>query len=104
MQKTKFFVILGYFLPFYPSNNTKNQNFEKNEKNLLEILSFYTSALNENHMMYDSWDMEHSRQNFFSFWTIFCPFTLPPPDKPENQNFEKMKKHLEISSFYTSVP
>ena len=42
MQKTKFFVILGYFLPFYPSNNTKNQNFEKNEKNLLEILSFYT--------------------------------------------------------------
>ena len=25
-----FFVILGYFLPFYPTNNPKNQNFEKN--------------------------------------------------------------------------
>ena len=30
-------------------------------------------------------------------WTIFCPFTpspLPPPNNPENQNFEKMKKTL----------
>ena len=26
-------------------------------------------------MVYDSWDMEHNRQNFFSFWTIFCTFT-----------------------------
>ena len=23
------FVILGHFLPFYPTNNPKNQNFEK---------------------------------------------------------------------------
>ena len=23
--------------------------------------------------------MEHNRQNFFSFWTFFCPFTPPPP-------------------------
>ena len=37
--------------------------------------------------------MEHDRQNFFSFWTIFCPFTPPPPNNPENQNFEKMKKN-----------
>ena len=35
--------------------------------------------------------MERDRQNFFSFWTIFCPFTPPPfPLKnPKNQNFEK---------------
>ena len=43
--------------------------------------------------MYDSWDMEHDRQNLFSFWTIFCPFTPPlTPYNPENQNFEKIKK------------
>ena len=29
-----FFVILGYFLPFYPYNNQKNKNFKKNEKNI----------------------------------------------------------------------
>ena len=27
-----FFVILGYFLPFYPRNNPKNLNFEKMKK------------------------------------------------------------------------
>ena len=47
--------------------------------------------------------MECDRQIFFSFWTIFCPFT---PKNPENQNFEKMKKTTgdTLSSFYTSVP
>ena len=25
-------------------------------------------------MMYGSWDMEYNRQNFLSFWTVFCPF------------------------------
>ena len=26
-------------------------------------------------MMYSSWDTERERQNFLSFWAIFCPFT-----------------------------
>ena len=30
---------------------------------------------NSTYIMYGSWDMEQDRQNFFSFWTIFCPFT-----------------------------
>ena len=34
--------------------------------------------------------MEHNREFFFSFWTFFCPFTLP--NNLKNQNFEKMKK------------
>ena len=51
------------------------------------------STINENHMLYHSWDMEHDRQDFFSFWTIFCLFTPPPTlNNPENQNFEKMEK------------
>ena len=53
---------------------------------------FHMSIINENHMMYDSWDMEHNRQNFFSFWTIFCPLHSFPPNNQENQNFEKMKE------------
>ena len=28
------------------------------------------------HMMYGSWDIECGRQNFLSFWTIFCSLTL----------------------------
>ena len=30
---------MGYFLPFYPLNSTKNENFDKNEKHL-QISSF----------------------------------------------------------------
>ena len=32
---------------------------------------------------------------------LFLPFY--PPSSPKNENFKTMKKHLEISSFYTSV-
>ena len=28
------------------------------------------------HMQYCSWDMVHDRCNYFSFWAIFCPFTI----------------------------
>ena len=73
-----FIIFLGHFLPFYhPSNDTKNQNFE--EKKCLEILSFpiYMFTINDNHMMYDSWDMERNRQNFLSFWAIYYLFTTP---------------------------
>ena len=40
-------------------------------------------------MVYGSWDSEQNRQNFLSFWTIFCPFTSLITQK--NQNFEKIK-------------
>ena len=59
VQRTQFFVILGYFLPFYPTNNSKKSKFWKNgkkkkkkkkkifkkkkkKKTHLEILLFYT--------------------------------------------------------------
>ena len=33
--------------------------------------------------------MEHDRENLFSFWTIFCPFTPPPPPyNPEPRESE----------------
>ena len=48
--------------------------------------------------------MERERQNFFSFWTNFCPFSPPPPNNLKTKNLKKWKKLLRISSFYTSVP
>ena len=32
---------MGYFLPFYPPNSPKNQNFKKMKKNILEIAHVY---------------------------------------------------------------
>ena len=96
------FVILGYFLPFYPANNLKNQNCEKMKKKPGDIIILHLYTTNDNRMMYGSWDMERDRQNFFSFWTIFCPFT--PLTTKKIKILKKWKTSLEISSFYTSVP
>ena len=41
------------------------------------------------------------RNNFLSFWVIFCPFT--PLTTWKIKILKKWKKHLEISSFYTCV-
>ena len=56
-------------------------------------------------MIYDgSWDINCNcnRQIFFVILGHF--FAFLPPNSPKNQNFQKWEKHLEISSFYTSVP
>ena len=52
--ETEFFVILGHFLPFTPSNNTKNQNFEKMKKVSGDAIILYMCTKNLDHMMYAS--------------------------------------------------
>ena len=54
----------------------------------INILYMYT--INDNHVMYGSRDMEHSGQNFLSFWTAFCPFT--PLKTQKIKIFKKWKK------------
>ena len=53
VQQTEFFVILDHFLPFYPSNNLKNQNFEKLKTKPGDIV-LHMFTINDNHMMYGS--------------------------------------------------
>ena len=73
--QTELFAILDCFLPFYHPNNPKNQNFEKLKKKPGDIIILHMCTINDNHMMYGSWDIKHDRHNFLSFWTIFCFFT-----------------------------
>ena len=54
MRQTEYFVILNHFLPFYPSNNLKKQNFEKMKKIPGDIIILHRSNINDNHMMYGS--------------------------------------------------
>ena len=65
-------------------------------------ISFYISVptINNNHMMYGSWDMKLNRQNFL-FWAIFCPFT--PLTTQKIKILKKWKNQLDISSFYTNA-
>ena len=83
-----------FFLPLYlPLKQHEKSKCWKNEKNWRYL---HLSTINENHMMYDSWDMEHDRKNLADF----RPFLI-------TQRIKILKtwmKHLVISSFYTSVP
>ena len=98
-----FFVILDNFLHFYPPNNPKNQNFVKMKESPGDIIPLYMCTINENHMMYGSWDMECVTDRIFvSFRTVFCTFTTLTTQKIKI--LKNWKKHLEISSFYASAP
>ena len=84
-EKKEIDTIFCHFEPFFalsPPNNPENQNFEEMKQIPGDIIILHLCTINETHMMYASWDMEHERHNFLSFWTIFCPF----------ENFEKKKK------------
>ena len=63
------------------------------KKNHGDIIILHMCTINDNHIIYGSWDVECGRQNFLSFWTIFL--ISPPPKNLKNQNFEKMKKSPE---------
>ena len=74
--------------------------FWKNKKTPGDIiLHLCTKNLD---MIYSSWDTEYGRLKL-RIVGHFLPF-YSAPKTPKNQNFEKMKKLLEISSFYTCVP
>ena len=48
---TEFFVILGHFLPFHPTNNSKSQNFEKMKELPGDINILYKCNKNQDHML-----------------------------------------------------
>ena len=107
MRQTEFFVILGHFLAFFhpsPPNDPKNYNFEKKKK-CLEILSFYTymCTINEDHMLYASWNIRCDRQKFWSFWNIFCPFSLFTTWKIKVLSLKKMSKNIIILHICTII-
>ena len=58
--RLNFFVILGHFFPFYPTNS-KNQNLEKMKKTRGGIVSLHKCTKNHDHMIailflrYDKW-------------------------------------------------
>ena len=99
----RIFCHLDHFLSFYPPDNSKNQNFEKNEKKkCLERLSFYTSVpkLTITWCMvpeiWSAWQTE-----FFVILDHFFPFYHPLmiPNIKILKKMEKMPGN--IISFYT---
>ena len=89
---------IGNYGSFFVLLPTPLKTFLKKWKKLLETWSFYTSVPKTTII----WGMvpeiccETDRIFFCHFGPIFA---LLSPNNPENQNFDKMKKHLEMSSF-----
>ena len=97
----QFFAFLQPPPPPPPPNNPENQNFEKKKKKApgdIVILQRCTKNHDHIYIVPEIWCMMDIIV-LFHFGLIFCPFT--PTNSLNNQNFNKMKKHLEISSFYT---
>ena len=59
------------------------------------IPCLHMCTINDNHMMYGSWDTKHDGQNFLSFWTFFCPST--PLTTQKMKILKKWRNSLEIN-------
>ena len=80
--------IICHFRPYFALFTlliTQKIKFWKTEKIPGDISIFHMCTINNDHMMYASWNMELNRHNLLSFGPFFA--LLPP-----NNNFEKNKK------------
>ena len=73
------------FCPFSTLTTWKIKISTLQKKNPGDIITLHICTINENHMMYGSWDIESNRQ-YFVILDHFLPFY--PPMDPENQNFQ----------------
>ena len=81
------------FCPFTPPMDPGNQNFEISKNTPGDIITLTIWC-----MVPEIWSVKDRVFCHFGSFFALLPHNL------QNQNFEKMKKNLEILSFYTSVP
>ena len=89
VQQTEIFVIFGPFFALSAPLTTWKSKILTLKKTLQDIIISHICTINDNHMMFGSWDMECSRQIFLSFWTVVWPFT---PYVPRKLKFLKNEK------------
>ena len=86
-DRQNFLSFWAIFCPLSPLT-TQKVKILKLKKTPGDIIILHICTINDNHVMYGSWDMERDGQNFLSFWTVSFSFT--PPTNPKM--FEKLKK------------
>ena len=91
-----FWAIFCHFTSLPPQLTTREiKTLKKWKKKPGDIIILHMCTINDSHMMYGSWDMVFDKLNLM-FLAHLLPF-YSPPINPENQNFQKMKKSLQIS-------
>ena len=89
------------FLPFYPPNNPKNENFEKTGKNIWRYYHFTyvyhkSQSYNAWFLRYEAWQTE-----FFVILDCFMPFS--PPNNKKKSKFWKNEKSTWRNYHFTHV-
>ena len=98
-----YFSFWAIFCPLTAITAWKIKILKKWKKAPGDIIILHMRPKNYDQMMYGSRDMVRDRCNcYFSFWTIFGPFT--PLTAEKFQILKKSKKYIEISSFYIRLP
>ena len=100
VQQTEFFLILDHFCPFTPLA-TQATKILKNYKKMPGDLILHTCTINDNQMMYCSWDIKHDRENFSVILSHFLSFYSTKNQK--NLNFEKNEKKAWRYHHFTQV-
>ena len=96
--RSTFFVILGYFLPFYPPPphsllmipKIKILKKKKEKKMPGDIILLYIHVYHK-YRSYDIWFLKYKLQQkiFLSFWAIFCAFSPLATQKIKNLKLKK---------------
>ena len=93
-QKISTFWVI--FLSFQPLDKLENQSFNI-EKTPGDIIILHIWTINDNHMMYGSWDMERDRHDFCHFGPFFAllhPPPHPPPTTPHHPTNNSKNQNL----------
>ena len=68
-----------------------------------DIIILQWCSKNHDHILYCSLDMVRDTCNYFSFWVIFCTFTLLTAQKIKIKKKKKNEKHSSRSHHSTQV-
>ena len=96
------FCFSGPFFALLPSYGSRKSKFWKNEKKKNPWKYYDFTKVYYKWQSYDVWFLRYGVQRTEHFVILDCFLPFYPPN-PKNQNFEKIKTHLEILSFETGV-
>ena len=93
----RMFCHFGPFLPFYPTNNPKNPNFEKLKKMPGDIITLHNCTNNHDHKLYHSsiWCMDNVTV-IFHFGIFFALLTTLTAQKIKIKKKKKMLGYIII--------
>ena len=89
VRQTQFLSFQVIFCSFAPLLTLKIKTWKKCKKTPGDIILLHMCTINQDLMIYGSWDMKCNRQDFFVILGNFLAFY--PPNSPKNENIKSEK-------------